>query len=100
MASDDKEADPDKISDADAVAFASEVLGGGDIKHEEGAAPEENLLVVVAASAEAITAGIVSANGPKEKPAAGMDNLFSYFSSNPLSQDTEKATMLMAKEED
>ena len=73
MAADDKEASRNENSGADVVEFASEILGGGDITDEEGSSTKENLLVAVATTAEVITAGIVSANIPKEKASACTD---------------------------
>ena len=42
MAADNTEAAPNKNSGADAIAFDSPLLGGGDITDEEGAALKEN----------------------------------------------------------
>ena len=53
-----------------------------------------------AAPAEATTAGVVAANGAREKEAFGMDMSFSYFYSAPLSQETDPVKPLMAEEED
>ena len=99
MSVDDKESSPNDNSGADSVAFYSVLLGGGNITDEEGAYPKENLLATVAAPAEASTAGVVDANGPKGKVADDIDETFSYFSFVPLSQETETMTLLMAEEE-
>ena len=60
-----KEAAPNKKADADAGAFDSAPLLGSYITEEEGSDPKENLLAAVAAPAEAITTGIVSADALK-----------------------------------
>ena len=73
VAADDKEAATNNNAVADSRAFASALLVGGNIMDEEGADPKENLRAAVAAPAEAITAGVVDANGPKEKSAADTD---------------------------
>ena len=67
MAADNKEAVSNENSGADAVAFASALLGGGAITDEEESAPKENLLTYVTTPAESITAGVIAANGPKRK---------------------------------
>ena len=95
MASDNKETPPDKNSGTDAGAFASAILGGGDIADKEGAALKENLISAVDAPVEAITAGVVAADRPKEKSAAVMDEASSFFSSTPLVQETEMLPPLM-----
>ena len=66
MAADDEEAAKNDNYGADAVALASELLGGVNIMDEEEESLKENLIVAVDAPAEAITAGIVAANGPKK----------------------------------
>ena len=61
---------------------------------------KDNLHTAITVLAEAITAGVISTNGPKGKLAASMDEEVSYFSSAPLSQDTEPVTPLIAEEEE
>ena len=58
-------------SGADALAFASALLGRGDIMDEEGSDPKEKILKAIDSPAEAITAVVVYANRPKknQKPA-------------------------------
>ena len=56
---------PNENSGADARAFILALLGEGNITDKEGGSPKENLIVDVVAPAEAITAGVVSANTPK-----------------------------------
>ena len=100
VTADDEEAAPNDNARSDAVAFASALLGGGYIMDKEGAAPKENMLMAVADPAEAITAGVISSNNPKEKSASGTDESYYYFSSAPLSQETDTVTLLMVEEED
>ena len=49
MAADDEEAALNNNSGADALAFASALLGGGYIADKEGASPKENLLTDITA---------------------------------------------------
>ena len=67
---------------------------------KEGSELKENPLAAVAAPAEAITAGVVAANTPKEKSAAGADEASYFSSSAPLSPETDPVTPLMAEKED
>ena len=68
---------------------------------KEGSELKENPLAAVAAPAEAITAGVVAANTPKEKKSAAGADEASYFSSSaPLSPETDPVTPLMAEKED
>ena len=79
-------------------AFATVYGRGGNITDEEGGAPKEKLIADVAAPAESLTAGVVAANRPKEKEAAGADKELSFFYSKPLSQETDPVPPLMADE--
>ena len=99
MTADDKEATLNENAGADAVSFTSAILGGGYITDEEGAAPKEKFLTAIAAVTEAISAGVISSNGPMEKSAAGTEEAFSCFSFALLSQETDPVTLLMAEEE-
>ena len=56
---------------ADARSLASATLIGRDVTYEEGSAPKENDLASVATPVETITEGVIDANLPKEKLAAG-----------------------------
>ena len=78
----DKEAAPNEKDGTDAGALTSTPLLGKDITDEEGADPKENPLTAVAAPAEAITAGAVAAEAPKEKSSASADKA-SYSSLPP-----------------
>ena len=100
MEKDKKEAALNENAGADDVAIAPALLRWCDIMDEEAATPKENLLAAISDSAEAITVGIVSANRPKRKVAAGTEEAFSYISSTPLSQEMDPVTLLMAEEED
>ena len=53
----------------------------------------------MAAPAEAITTGIVGVDAPKEEEASNVDEEYSFFSSAPLSPETETVPPLMAEEE-
>ena len=77
MAADDKEAAPNENAGAEAVVFASALLGGGYITDEEGAAPKDKLLTAITALAEVITSGVVATNSPKKKVSSGTDKAFS-----------------------
>ena len=77
VTADDKEATLNENAGADAVSFTSAILGGGYITDEEGAAPKEKFLTAIAAVTEAISAGVISSNGPMEKSAAGTEEAFS-----------------------
>ena len=49
MVADDEKSTPNNNAVADAVAFASALLGGGYIADKEGASPKENLLTDITA---------------------------------------------------
>ena len=51
MAADVEESRTNENTGADALAFASEILGGGYITDEEGASPKENILMAIVALA-------------------------------------------------
>ena len=68
---------------ADARSLAPATLLGRDVTYEEGSAPKENDLASVATPVETITAGVIDANFPKEKLAAGADDASSFFSPTP-----------------
>ena len=96
MVADDKEAAPKKKAGADSGALTSAPFSGSDITDKEGASPKDNPLAAVATPAEAITAGVVSADTPKEKSSAGADEASSFFSSAPLSPEMDMVPRLMA----
>ena len=100
MAADDEEAAKNDNYGADAVALALSLLGGGNITDKEGVHHKENVLMVIAAPAEAIYVGVVASERLKEKAIVNMDKAFFYFSSNPLSHEIEPVTPLMAEKED
>ena len=100
MAADNKEAAPNEKASADAVALTSAPLLVSEIKDEEGAAPKENPFADMAAPSKAITAGVVAADVPKEKSVSVADEVSYFFSSTPLSLETEPVPLLMAEEED
>ena len=100
MTVDNVEATPNENAGADAIAFASALLGVGDITDEEEEYPNKNLLAAIAAPEEVITAGAVAAEGPKEKAAADKEEVLSHFSSTPLFQETDTVTLFMAEGED
>ena len=102
MAADNKEAAPNEKASADAVALTSAPLLVSEIKDEEGAAPKENPFADMAAPSKAITAGVVAADVPKEKSVSVADEVSYFFSSTPLSLETETEPVppLMMEKED
>ena len=95
-----KENVPNKKAGADARSLASAPLLGSDITDKERETLRDNPLTAVADLLEAITAGIVTVEAPKETFAAGVEEASSSLSSTPLSPKKKTVPQLMAEEKD
>ena len=95
MAADDKEDSLNEKAGTDAKALASAPLGQGDIAGKEGEAPKENLLADVDAPAEAIAAGVIAINTPKERSVSGVDEASSFFSYANFSPETKPVPLFI-----